>query len=263
MLAADIELGWMLMSDAGEPLRSVVARERSLDRWLDVLRLCAGVELDLSDAVVELLALGVPDMPLANLPHRYLELMDEIDAEPVFRDATARVTERCEQLAAYGIPETVQHDDLHDGQVFVRDGRHLLMDWGDACVSHPFFTLSVTLEGVVAWVSTTSRTRSTSVPSAMPSSPPTSNGTTATSPQRATSRCGSAGPAEPSTDTSLGTSRRPPPVSACSSPDGSRGGGTLVCNLEVVSLTSDDMNDHDGRAEIELDLGGDTPPPYG
>ena len=25
------------------------------------------------------------------------------------------------------------------------------MDWGDACVSHPFFTLSVTLEGVLAW----------------------------------------------------------------------------------------------------------------
>jgi Phosphotransferase enzyme family len=55
------------------------------------------------------------------------------------------------QLSAYGIPETIQHDDLHDGQVFVRDGAELVMDWGDACVSHPFFTLSVTLEGVIAW----------------------------------------------------------------------------------------------------------------
>jgi aminoglycoside phosphotransferase (APT) family kinase protein len=45
----------------------------------------------------------------------------------------------------------VQHDDLHDGQVFVRDGRHWVMDWSDACVSHPFFTLAVTLEGVIAW----------------------------------------------------------------------------------------------------------------
>jgi hypothetical protein len=36
-------------------------------------------------------------------------------------------------------------------QVFVRDGRYLLLDWGDACVSHPFFTLAVTLEGVLAW----------------------------------------------------------------------------------------------------------------
>lgn len=26
-----------------------------------------------------------------------------------------------------------------------------MLDWGDACVSHPFFTLSVTLEGGLAW----------------------------------------------------------------------------------------------------------------
>ncbi|MGZ5401459.1 MAG: phosphotransferase, partial [Nocardioides sp.] len=57
----------------------------------------------------------------------------------------------CERLAAYGVRETLQHDDLHDGQVFLGDGTHLLLDWGDACVSHPFFTLSVTLEGVVGW----------------------------------------------------------------------------------------------------------------
>jgi hypothetical protein len=72
-------------------------------------------------------------------------------AEPRFRAATGRVAELAEQLAAYGIDETIQHDDLHDGQVFVKDGRALVMDWGDVCISHPFFTLSVTLEGVIAW----------------------------------------------------------------------------------------------------------------
>jgi len=45
----------------------------------------------------------------------------------------------------------VQHDDLHDGQVFLGTGTHLVLDWGDACVSHPFFTLSVTVEGVISW----------------------------------------------------------------------------------------------------------------
>ena len=55
--------------------------------------------------------------------------------------------ERCELLAAFGIPETIQHDDLHDGNVFVRDGRNLFFDWGDSCVSHPFHTLVVTLRG--------------------------------------------------------------------------------------------------------------------
>ena len=50
----------------------------------------------------------------------YERLMDEIDAEERFRDATAQVDELCDELAAYGIRETLQHDDLHDGQVFVR-----------------------------------------------------------------------------------------------------------------------------------------------
>ena len=151
LLASDLETGWMLMSDAGEQLRTVIPREGSLDRWLDVLRLYAEVELELSDRVDDLLRIGVPDLRLAVLPARYDQLMDQIDADQRFRDAAPRVADLCTRLAAYGIPETIQHDDLHDGQVFVKDGRYLLLDWGDACISHPFFTLSVTLEGVIAW----------------------------------------------------------------------------------------------------------------
>jgi hypothetical protein len=151
LLAADTETGWMLMADAGESLRAVSERERSLDRWYDVLPRYAGVQLDLADAVDELLALGVPDMRLGSLPAAYERLLDRIGANGRFRSAAPMVADLCAELAAYGLPELLQHDDLHDGQVFIRDGRHLLMDWGDACVSHPFFTLSVTLEGVLAW----------------------------------------------------------------------------------------------------------------
>jgi len=151
LLAADVARGWMLMADAGERLRTVIPVERSLDRWLDALEATARIQLALEDDVDELLALGVPDQRLTTLTSGYARLMDEIDAEPRFRDALPRVAELVEQLSAYGIRETIQHDDLHDGQVFVLDGRQLIMDWGDACVSHPFFTLSVTIEGVIAW----------------------------------------------------------------------------------------------------------------
>ncbi len=151
LLAADLGRGWMLMADAGESLRTVVPRERDLSAWLEVLPLYASVQLDLAGDVDELLALGAPDLRLATLPERYERLVTELDVEERFRGAVPRVAELAEELAAYGLPETIQHDDLHDGQVFVRDGRYLLMDWGDACVSHPFFTLSVTLEGVLAW----------------------------------------------------------------------------------------------------------------
>jgi hypothetical protein len=151
LLAVDTATGWMLMADAGESLRTLVARERSLDGWHEVLPLYARLQLELESDVDDLLGMGVPDMRLAQLPSAYERLMDEIDAEPRFRDAGPVLSEMCRTLASYGLPELLQHDDLHDGQIFVRDGCHRVLDWGDACVSHPFFTLSVTLEGVLAW----------------------------------------------------------------------------------------------------------------
>ena len=151
LLALDPESGWMLMADAGETLRTVVPRERSLDRWLDVLPRYADLQLAFTGDVDELLAAGVPDMRLASLPAKYAELVSTVDVEARFRGATPYVADLCDELGELDIPETIQHDDLHDAQVFVRDGVHLVLDWGDACVSHPFFTLSVTLEGLLAW----------------------------------------------------------------------------------------------------------------
>ena len=144
LLAADTERGWMLLADGGDRLRDVVERERDLSRWLDVLPLYAGLQIDLAPHVDELLALGVPDRRLDVLPAQAAEV-DELRAD------LPRIEELCRRLAAYAVPETIQHDDLHDGQVFLRYGRPLVSDWGDAVVSHPFLSMAVTLEGGIAW----------------------------------------------------------------------------------------------------------------
>jgi Ser/Thr protein kinase RdoA (MazF antagonist) len=141
----------MLMADGGRRLRELVAEERDLSRWDDVVEGAADIARAMEPDVDELLAAGVPDARLATLPDRYAALVAMDGMEGRFRDAVPRVREMAEELATYGVTETLQHDDLHDGQVFVRDDRQLILDWGDAVISHPFFTLSVTLEGVVAW----------------------------------------------------------------------------------------------------------------
>jgi hypothetical protein len=156
LLAVDLERGWMLMGDAGTQLRELLTRERELTRWFDVLPLYAGVQIDLMPDADELVALGVPDLRLATLVSKVEEMLGDLTELPAgerrrLGEAVPRVREMCFELAAYGLPETIQHDDLHDGQVFVRDGRYRLLDWGDACVSHPFFTMAVTLDGQIAW----------------------------------------------------------------------------------------------------------------
>ena len=150
-LAGDPDTGWMLLADAGPRLRDVLVDERTLDRWHDVLEAYARVQLACEDAVDALLAAGLPDRRLPTLPGAYADLLAGLDdADPRLPGAEA-IVDLCDRLAAFGIRETVQHDDLHDGQVFLGQGVHQVLDWGDACVSHPFFTLAVTLEGVIAW----------------------------------------------------------------------------------------------------------------
>jgi hypothetical protein len=150
-LASDPRTGWMLLADAGRRLRDVIPEERSLVRWHDVLEAYARLQLACEDRVDALLAAGLPDRRLHTLPGAYAALLaglDDVDPRLPGPDA---ITDLCDRLVAFGIRETVQHDDLHDGQVFLGDGVHQVLDWGDACVSHPFFTLAVTLEGVIAW----------------------------------------------------------------------------------------------------------------
>jgi hypothetical protein len=100
--------------------------------------------------------LGVPDERLAVLPEHFRELLAThpkgltTDEHQRLIDAAPRVDDMCRELAAYSIPETIQHDDLHDGQVFVSTGGYRVFDWGDSCVSHPFHSLTVTLRAI-AW----------------------------------------------------------------------------------------------------------------
>ena len=143
LLAADLERGWMLMSDGGERLREVITRERDLSRWLELLPQYAELQIDLAADADGLVVLGAPDRRLAALPDQFEALGRSPEHGPLVHDW-------CERLGAYRIPETIQHDDFHDGQIFVRDGRYLFFDWGDACVSHPFLTLAVTLRFAAA-----------------------------------------------------------------------------------------------------------------
>lgn len=162
-LALDASRGWLLMEDAGTRLREVISEERDLGRWLGLLPRYAALQIDLAPYADTLVELGLPDLRLARLPAAFDHLLGELRAHAggdtgLTEDdrarldvAAARLPASCRDLAAFGIPETIQHDDLNDGQVFVRDDAVSLLDWADACVSHPFFSLSVALEGVIQW----------------------------------------------------------------------------------------------------------------
>ncbi|HEY6835165.1 MAG TPA: phosphotransferase [Gaiellaceae bacterium] len=152
----DPERGWFLMRDAGTRLRELVESRDDIHHWERVLPEYARLQLDVAPHADEFLALGTPDERLDVLPDLLRELLAKrphgLTEEELRRaeDAAPRFEEMCRELAGDGLPATIQHDDLHDGQVFVRDGRYLVFDWGDSSVSHPFLSLTVTLRSI-AW----------------------------------------------------------------------------------------------------------------
>ncbi|WP_225852499.1 phosphotransferase [Micromonospora sp. AMSO12t] len=161
-VAVDAERGWSLLPDGGRTLRDALGGDRRLlSRWERVLPEYADLQRVVAPGAGELLALGVPDHRPEMLPELFEALLDDEEslllgaADGLTAEAYGRLrahrpafAEDCRRLAASGLTPTVQHDDLHDGNVFVAGDGHRFFDWGDASVAHPFGTLLVTLNSV-------------------------------------------------------------------------------------------------------------------
>ncbi len=154
-LAADPVRRLLLLPDGGARLREHGTEDA--DSCAAMLQAYAALQLDLVGHAGELLALGVPDLRPAALPALVTDLLADDDAllvglpgglAPDLRTRVSadlgRYAEVCRELTD-SVPATVQHDDLHDGNVFVADGRYRFFDWGDASVAHPFLSLLVAL----------------------------------------------------------------------------------------------------------------------
>ena len=133
------------------------AKDRDIRRWHAVLPRYAELQLELAPHARELLKLGAPDRRAVGLAESYELLLRKRSLMRVglkegltaaqherLRVLVPQVREWARTISAT-LPDTIQHDDLHDAQVFVRDGHYRILDWGDACVSHPFYSLSVIL----------------------------------------------------------------------------------------------------------------------
>jgi hypothetical protein len=144
------EHGRMLMADGGEQLSAVLESDLDVRYWEEALPLYAELQIEAAPAAGELVAAGAFDRRTAVLPETYERLVSE-PAEGQTPDEytellrlVPEVRRVCELLAAAPVPETINNDDFTDGSIFLSDGSYRFLDWGDACVSHPFFTLTVT-----------------------------------------------------------------------------------------------------------------------
>jgi hypothetical protein len=141
------EDGRMLMRDAGPQLS---VRDPDVQDWERLLPLYAELQIEAAEDADALLQAGAFDRRSAVLPAQYRELIGErapgqTDAE--YEELLAlepEVDRVCAELAAGPVSDTINNDDFTDGSVHVTGAGYRFLDWGDACVSHPFMTLTVT-----------------------------------------------------------------------------------------------------------------------
>jgi hypothetical protein len=132
---------WLLLRDAGAAVERL---PRADDLWLEAIGRYAELQRGELARVDEHLAAGVPDQRNARLPAEYAAMLerDELpwrgDQRERFRRFEPRFAELCRELEDVA---SINHDDLHIHNVYA--GPRIL-DWGDSCVSHPFFSLVVT-----------------------------------------------------------------------------------------------------------------------
>ena len=158
-LAVDADRGLTLLPDGGPTSREAHGGRTPLPATEAHLVSYAALQRATEPHTSALLGVGVPDARPGRMPALLAAQLDRMTALPPTVGLTeADVTrlrmllpaydDACAELSAVGVVPTLQHDDLHDGNVFARGP--VFFDWGDAVVGHPFGTLLATLRSVAS-----------------------------------------------------------------------------------------------------------------
>jgi phosphotransferase family enzyme len=113
---AELQCGWLGGSDQ---LRSLGCHDRRIEH--------------LADATATLL-----DHPDEMLPGSERLASDEIAR---LKDLVQQVPGRCQTLASFELPPTLDHGDLWPSNVLMEGAECRFIDWTDASISHPFVSL--------------------------------------------------------------------------------------------------------------------------
>ncbi len=149
LVAVDREWGWMLMEDLGD---LTLGDADSVDIWCEAMRALAKVQIGFLGDTSLLERLGLERRSTSAIGSTLVEWMQDavglgLDYEA---ERTGKALERlvphvglvdelCAKVDSLGLPSTLDHGDLDAGNIFVRDGKPVIMDWSDSSISNPLF----------------------------------------------------------------------------------------------------------------------------
>ena len=158
LIAVDTDRRWSLNHDVGERLDGLLKRDPDVRHLHTPLRRYARLQRELAAHAEELLAIGVPD----GRPEHIEEMLDDVLGcapsglidDAVLRHVEAKRPElraHAQELAAFGVPATIDHQDLHPGNILGDGVDSRLFDWGDSTIGCPFGSILVVLRALPAF----------------------------------------------------------------------------------------------------------------
>lgn len=159
-LATDLDRAWSLARDGGQTLRERQERDPDPTAWPRALRRYAGLQQSLAGHGDDLLALGLADLRPQSAPAQFERLLASPATERSvgveggishaehegLRNLAPQLAEWCAELRQLGVPASLDHADVHPGNVFAAAA--VPFDWGDSAVTHPFCSLWIALRTV-------------------------------------------------------------------------------------------------------------------
>ena len=156
VLASDDDRCWLLTRDAGDKMRTRISSVDDLRLLEPVLAAYGDLQQRAAARVPELLAAGALDRRSSRLGELLVAAVraDQLggvagQVDPLTPEEHDRLVAAAPALQALAdesaaiVPDSIEHSDLHDGNVFVRDGAGRVGDFGDSSVSQPLASLVV------------------------------------------------------------------------------------------------------------------------
>lgn len=166
-LGTDDARGWLLTRGRGATLAET--RTSTTQDWVAVIKLCAQLQTRLVGHRDRLLATGLPDQTPGTVLARFDRLVTTFaglpathptaltaDERDALRESRPRIAAAVAAVEESGLPSTLQHGDLHPGNVIAVDGGLRIFDFGDAMWACPVEVLRVPVaviadQGGVGW----------------------------------------------------------------------------------------------------------------
>lgn len=169
VVSVDRARGWFLQREPDEAALPL-AEVREEEEWYRAVRRLAEIQADTTSHITELRGLGIPYRGLELLARRIPRLCADASAmmlgEPggLTRAEIERVASLaptllalCSELAGLDLPDALEHGDLPASSVLSTLSGPIYLDWSEAAISHPFFSVALLMSEAAGLLPASSR----------------------------------------------------------------------------------------------------------